>query len=60
MKSVRHINTTPKHFIDTETRQFLVDHSFLVIIPSGLQRNQVMLSVKVRTHAPFPEETHPQ
>ena len=38
-KGIRHINTTSECFVDTKTRQLLVDYSFLVLVPGSLQLN---------------------
>ena len=35
-EGIRHFDTTSKRFVDTQTRQLLVDYPFLVHTPSNL------------------------
>ena len=53
MKGVRNVNATFKYLVYPETCQFLVDYSFLVLVPSNLRGNLSLVTGRVQTHT-FP------
>jgi riboflavin synthase len=53
VKGVRNVNAALKRLVDPKACQFLVNYSFLVVVPSNLRRNLSFVTGEIEPHT-FP------